>query len=607
LQERGLEQQPTLNMAVSLSHIGLFALSSTVVLADHLTGTYPPPFDLSSESSLVAATWQNLSDAFDAYLSDGSTEGIIAEALSEAGADNLTFSLGLWSLHDPAAKELQYHYASPETANNPNGTNEPDADSIYKVASVTKLMTVMSGLLSLSHEQWNTPLSEIYPLLGELDSSDEVQSIQWDQVTPWALAQQIAGINSNAVPEIQYVTPDAISALVGSGYPPQSIESLGPCWKLLAQNEICSIDQWIEEISTSLPVFTPYSSPQYSNAGFTTLGAALVNLTGQSIGDLWQNNVLGPLGMNSSGFATPTGEDLDRSVVSGPIEVWSLPSGILGASGGLHSTLNDLNKFGIGILNSTLMPANETREWMKPQSLTGSLSYAMGAPWEIIRYSHPTTGKTTDVYTKLGDSGAYGGAMAIIPEYGAGFNFLNGASNATIRSAAAFAILDIMLETVVPALDAQAAAEATANFVGTYRSTDPELNSSLVIAFNESTLPGITGGLSIASFISNGSVMFTPEALPRLLPTILPFGKDGLASSGKMAFRQTEVPSYPTYTAGGGGAWSSFYGDWVLGANSPEWFRVPTNLYVFEVDEIGRAVSVSPEAFRVTLERVEDE
>jgi CubicO group peptidase (beta-lactamase class C family) len=592
-------------MAVSLSHIGLFALASSAVLADHLIGTYPPPFDLSSENSLVAATWQNFSDAFDAYLSEGRSEGIVAEALSGAGAENLTFSLGVWSLHDPAATELQYHYASPETANNPNGTNEPDANSIYKVASVTKLMTVMSGLLSLSHEQWNTPLSVIYPSLAELDSSDEVQSIQWDQVTPWALAQQMAGINSDAIPDVASYTPDTISALIGLGYPPESVDTLGPCWTLLAQNEICNIDQWIEEISASIPTFTPYSSPQYSNAGFVTLGAAMANLTGQSIGEIWQNNVIGPLGMDSSGFPIPTGEDLDRSVIVGPPAVWALPSGILGASGGLHSTLNDLNKFGVGILNSSLMPANETREWMKPQSLTGSLSYAMGAPWEIIRYSHPTTGKTTDIYTKLGDSGSYGGAMAIIPEYGAGFNFLNGAANATVRSAAAFAVLDIVLEALVPALEAQAAAEATANFVGTYRSTDPELNSSVVIAFNESTLPGVTGGLSISSFISNGSAMFTPDALPRLLPTILPFEQDGLAS-GKMAFRYTEVPSFPTYTAGAGGAWSSFYGDWVLGANSAEWFKVPGNLFVFEVDESGKAVSVSPEAFRVTLERVEE-
>lgn len=51
---------------------------------------------------------------------------------------------------------------------------------------------------------------------------------------------------------------------------------------------------------------------------------------------------------------------------------------------------------------------------------------SIGAPWEIVRYVNPETGKVTDIYTKLGDSGAYGGQVAIIPDYGCGWTFLNG-------------------------------------------------------------------------------------------------------------------------------------------------------------------------------------
>lgn len=179
-------------MTVRLTHVVGFALFSYVALAEHLTGTYPPPFDLSSNDSLVAATWQNFTQSLDAYLTEGETEGAVAEALAAVGVENLTFSVGVWSLHDPAANQLQYHYASPETVNKANGTNQVDADSIYKVASVTKLVTVLSGLLSMTDEQWNTPLSEIYPILADQnasDSEDAVLSVQWDQVTPWSLAQ----------------------------------------------------------------------------------------------------------------------------------------------------------------------------------------------------------------------------------------------------------------------------------------------------------------------------------------------------------------------------------------------------------------------------------
>jgi hypothetical protein len=178
-------------MAVSQAFLGTLILSS-LALAEHLTGTYPPPLDLSSNDSFVTAAWQNFTDTFDAYLNAGKTEGVVLESLAAAEVENLTFSIGLWSLHDPVADQLQYHYASPATVNNPNGTNKVDADSIYKAASVSKLVTVLSGLLSMTHEQWNTPLSEIYPTLAQQASSaneDAIIAVQWDQVTPWSIAQ----------------------------------------------------------------------------------------------------------------------------------------------------------------------------------------------------------------------------------------------------------------------------------------------------------------------------------------------------------------------------------------------------------------------------------
>lgn len=179
-------------MAIRLSYIVLCALYTSVAVAEHLTGTYPPPFDLSSNDSLVAATWQNFTQSLGAYLDEGKTKGPIAKALAAVGVANMTFSAGIWSLHDPAANELQYHYASPETVNKENGTNQVDADSIYKVASVTKLVTVLAGLRSMTNQQWNTPLSEIYPVLAERmasESEDPVLGIRWDQITPWSLAQ----------------------------------------------------------------------------------------------------------------------------------------------------------------------------------------------------------------------------------------------------------------------------------------------------------------------------------------------------------------------------------------------------------------------------------
>ena len=82
--------------------------------------------------------------------------------------ENVTFSLGLFSIHDPAAAELQYHYASPEVVKAPNGTHKVDGDSIYRIASVSKLFTVYAGMIELSSEDWNRPITDFIP---ELSSS----------------------------------------------------------------------------------------------------------------------------------------------------------------------------------------------------------------------------------------------------------------------------------------------------------------------------------------------------------------------------------------------------------------------------------------------------
>lgn len=47
-------------------------------------------------------------------------------------------------------------------------------------------------------------------------------------------------------------------------------------------------------------------------------------------------------------------------------------------------------------------------------SHTARLQYAVGRPWEIIRYTHPS-GAITDIYTKLGDSGVYSSILVLLP------------------------------------------------------------------------------------------------------------------------------------------------------------------------------------------------
>lgn len=190
-------------------------------------------------------------------------------------------------------------------------------------------------------------------------------------------------------------------------------------------------------------------------------------------------------------------------------------------------------------------------------------------------------------------------------------SFLNAASNTTTRSIAALMILDHVSQILLPALQAQAEIEAQQNFVGTFVSSNGSLNSSITISFNESTAPGGRYGLSISKWISNGTDVianpfFFGGIKPKLLPTIIDrkLGSD----DGKVAFASTVNLQLPTYEAAGNADIGPFLGflltnqDWA-GADRRRYAEVPLNLLVFDVDTDGRATTVSPVAWRVTLDR----
>ena len=592
----------------------LIPLSIAGALADFVGPNYPAPVDLTSNRSPVSAAWENLTSIFDAYLIDGNTTADPTLATVE----NLTFSVGLFSVHDPAVKELQYHYTGPQIANAPNGTNKVDGDSIYRVASVTKLFTTFAGMILLTNEDWNRPLADIITGLRE-DAGREQQSpvynVQWDKITPWALAAQSAGVPGSGYPPADFIFQGA-SPTTTFGFPSVDQSSWGPCWN--DPNPLnCSVDDYVDNIRFYPPSFLPWTTPAYANDGFVLLGIAISKILGKTMEVIYRESIFEALEMASSKSTYPTSEaELARSVIAGdPILSFAFDGGITIPSGGIFSTINDLAKFGLAILNSTLVPPNVTRKWMKPATHTASLTYSVGAPWEILRYVHPSTGKVTDLYTKLGDAGSYSGCVVLIPDYGAGFSFLSAQTNSSIRANATNRVMDHVTNAILPALEAQAQAEANRNFVGSYISTDSTLNSSVTIALNESTVFGGPPALSITSWISNGtdvlSTIFFGGIKPRLLLSIPNQSPKG--SAGKVAFQATRYPQTNSYFAAGAselgiigpftGSYNTNY-DW-LTADSGHYAKIGVNLFVFDVDDKGRAIAVSPATTRVTLKRKE--
>lgn len=244
------------------------------------------------------------------------------------------------------------------------------------------------------------------------------------------------------------------------------------------------------------------------------LGQAIASITGDSIHNIYRDVILSPLNMTSSFSQIPNASDYGKYVIPGNASSAALtPAGAPDysiPSGGLFSTTNDLAKFGTALLNATLLDADQTRKWMKPVSHTALFEYSIGWPWEIYRYTHPASGLLTDIYTKLGDSGYFGGFIILISDFDAGFSII-GASSLSARSTLTAMLADIVIEQMLPALTTQAEAEATDNFVGTYTSQDGNLNSTLTLAIDTKGQPGLV----LVHFVSNGTNVLDSGALGR--------------------------------------------------------------------------------------------
>ncbi|KAL4863183.1 hypothetical protein BDV12DRAFT_177818 [Aspergillus spectabilis] len=592
--------------------LALTPLCLSGALANFLAPVFPAPRDLSSRGSQVAAGWNNLTTKLESSL-HGRSNSTLAQL------KDLTFSIGLFSTRDDGAKYLQYHYTAPEVLNATLGTHKVDGDSIYRVASVSKLFTVLAGLVELDKADWERPLSEVFPEFAQTlrensDSVDSVYDTQWDEITPFALASHLGGISQYGAPwYYDLLIANISNQLLGTynpasdpaiyGLPPVADDDSAaypPCATEEGAQGICSPEDYLTGVASNPPLFRSWASPAYSNNGLTLLGLAIANLTGKSIEDVYQESIFDPLKLKSSYSQLPPNSESSRFVVPGPPTGFNLTGGLSAPSGGIFSTLNDLAKFGVGILNSTLLSPAETRRWFKPVTHTSNLHYAIGAPWEIYRYVEPTTGLVTDIYTKLGDSGNYGSISAYLPEFDAGFSVIT-ASTQTKRSTQTLFLIQQIVDAILPALFAQASTELKRNYAGTYVSTTEGLNSSITIAASQRGAPGLV----ITNWISNGTDI--TKRLPlitnfqdyRLRPAIPLEGE-----SGQAVFRAASVPPPAIAIARDATLFTGFYAaDDFAQLGQAQYAGTHLNQFVFDVESDGRVSALSPAAWRVKLEK----
>lgn len=123
------------------------------------------------------------------------------EALIDSNLPSLSsnaFSVDFWSLPDEGSI-FTYHWSAPDLVNNTEGVTTVDSNTIYRVASISKVLTVYVFLANAGDELWNHPITEYVPELAEAANATEdetdVDAVRWRDVTIGSLASHLAGIS----------------------------------------------------------------------------------------------------------------------------------------------------------------------------------------------------------------------------------------------------------------------------------------------------------------------------------------------------------------------------------------------------------------------------
>ena len=255
----------------------------------------------------------------------------------------------------------------------------------------------------------------------------------------------------------------------------------------------------------------------------------------------------------------------------------------------MFSTLKDLAKAGNAILASSLISPAETRRWFKPVTHTSNLVNSVGMPWEIYSYAIPAINPVVEVFTKLGTTGLYSSYIGFVPDYNTGFAILSADTEAPADLNAYADIVSIYL---LPALEAAAREQAEKNYAGFYLSTETALDSNIVIETDD--LPG----LSVTALTYNGTnFRATLAGLNRIEPSAFSMRlyPTNVQSSSRHAFRAIFHDADALADAG-----TPTCVSW-MSVDILTYGGISLDLFVFDLDDSGRATQVEISALRATL------
>ncbi|KLO95164.1 uncharacterized protein Y057_7683 [Fusarium fujikuroi] len=285
-----------LTLALSLGLAVLPQQANTQETPCPLLGAIFPPVQHPLKSGDFSDTIAQLSATFNNLDRNGTLEGF-----------NTTFYVQAFSASDT----LFQHGYVPSSMKGFLTSGSLNEDTVFRVGSVSKLLTVYTLLAEVGIKHMNDPVTKWVPelaLAARNNKGDPTRKVQWDEVTIGQLAGHMAGISRNfgffdmsSIIESAHQSPELY------GLPMLNKKESPHCSVSDQSLKPCSRKEFFQGIMTQsfFPITSTANTPVYSNVAYQILAYALEGMTGKSFSKSFRSSLLNPLSMRRTSLEAP--------------------------------------------------------------------------------------------------------------------------------------------------------------------------------------------------------------------------------------------------------------------------------------------------------------
>ncbi|KAF5989510.1 putative beta-lactamase-like 1 [Fusarium bulbicola] len=561
-----------------------------------LLGAIFPPVQHPLRSSSFSDTIARLNTTFNELDRNGTLEGF-----------NTTFHIQAFS----ASNTLFQHGYVPPSMKSFLTSGTLNEDTVFRVGSVSKLLTVYTLLAEVGMKRINDPVTKWVPelaLAARKNKGDPTRKVQWDEVTIGQLSGHMAGISRNlgffdmsSVLESTHQSPELY------GLPILSKKEKPQCSVSDPSLKPCSRKEFFQGITAQsfFPITSTANTPVYSNVAYQILAYALEGMTRKPFNKSFQSSLLDPLSMKRTSLEAPKSKKNAMIPENEELSWWNTTTADGSPYGGMFSTAADLTRMGQSILSSSILSSSETRSWMKPITHTADIHMSVGMPWEIRRTYVPlgrSGTRVVDLYTKNGAIGLYTAIIVLSPDQQIGFVALIAGTN---RAYMLSYLPDLLAQTLLPAAENTARDTAVARFAGTFEGP----KSRLTVAMSDT--------LVVRNWTRAGVDVLAMQAAltwPGLdLIPVLRLYPMGLEGNKRISFRgvfeahladESTSEAETNATEASAGPFSGGCLSWG-GVDALTYGNIGVDDFEFEIDEDGQATGLAPRVMRETLKKVD--